>query len=227
MKKQLNIIFDFDSTLVSVEGIDELAKLKNVDHKIKIMTERLMNEGGDVEKTFKERLAIIQPKKSDLSLLADIYEQNIMENAIEIISEFSKFANIFIVSGGYLPAILPAALKLGFNEYQIFANELHFDNLGNYIQIDQNSQLWKKDGKLHIINQIKNSHPGQTILIGDGHSDLEAASATNEFICFIGVVHRQMVAQKATCVFDDMQKMGEYIKGKYAKENSLVGGNIK
>lgn len=218
MMKKLNIIFDFDSTLVKIEGIDELAKLNGIGHEVKIMTEKIMNEGGNIEETFKKRLEMIKPKKSDLLLLADIYEQNLTHKVVETINALSKFANIFIVSGGYLPSIFPVATKLGFSKKQIYANDLIFDKYGNYVQIAQNSSLWKQNGKLHVIQRIKDSFPGKTILIGDGHSDLEAAPASDEFICFTGVVHRHVVAQKASYVFDNLERLTSYIKEKYEDE---------
>lgn len=207
MNKQINIIFDFDSTLVTIEGIDKLAKIKGVEDQICTMTNQAMNGQSDLGSIFKQRLQIIKPNRSDLTIVSDLYRNNITFGATELVNNLKEKANIFIVSGGYKCSIMQTANYLGIDEENVFANKLLFDDQDCYQGLEETIPLWKSKGKETVVKQIQKKYPVKTILIGDGFSDLEASKQVNQFICFAGVVKREQVVKKSKRVVYNLDEL--------------------
>lgn len=199
-----NIIFDLDSTLVTIEGIDELARIKGVADKVVPVTQQAMNGELSLEDAFKARLAVINPTFIEVESLAQHYINTTVTGARDVISWLhQQHKQVFIVSGGYDPAVTKFAESLGLSADHIFANRLRFDETGKYLSLKETDYLWKEHGKTKIIGEIKANYPGKTVVIGDGISDLEAASVADEFICFAGVARRETVIMTAKhTVFD-------------------------
>lgn len=193
MKNKLNIIFDFDSTLVKIEGIDELARMNNKIKEVSMLTNQAMNGEVSFEKIFRKRLEIIKPSTKNLEELNILYSKNLLPGLPKAIDKFRKIGNIFIVSGGYKTSMIRSASFLKIPKSNIFANELLFDDDGNYLDFDKNSPLWRNYGKKIAINLIKEKNPLPTILIGDGYSDLECLDIVDLFICFTGVIKRNNI----------------------------------
>lgn len=212
------MIFDFDSTLVTIEGVDELAKFKGVGEQVAQMTTAAMAGEVKFETAFEERLKIIQPAVADVEKLANLYAENLTAGAAELLTNLQGQANLFVVSGGYKKAILKTTRLLGFADDQVFANELIFDELGNFRAVDPTSRLGRNGGKSEIIAQIRQRFPGPTILIGDGYSDLEAANCVDEFVCFAGVVERKEVVKKARRVVYRMNELEKPISSSHIQQ---------
>jgi phosphoserine phosphatase len=108
--------------------------------------------------------------------------------------------NVFVVTAGYTDCSYPLTDYLGIPRENVFANRLIFDESGRFQGIDKSIPLWRGGGKRQIVSKIMASHPGKTLCIGDGISDLEAAQVADGFIYFAGVVRRPQVAAKAKIV---------------------------
>jgi hypothetical protein len=52
-------------------------------------------------------------------------------------------------------------------------------------------------GKNQVIRRLRSQHPGRTMLVGDGGSDLEAAGEVDLFVGFGGVAYRKQVAEES------------------------------
>lgn len=194
-----NYIFDLDSTLVTVEGIDLLGEWKGVGKQIATLTQIAMNGEGNLDNIFTTRLSLIQPTKKDLIHLGQVYCEHITPGALELVTSiFARGGQIFIVSGSYRTAVLPVALQLGIPAESIFANELLFAPDGTYRGIKEEIPLWKNHGKAEIVRRVRESFPGNTLCIGDGMSDYEASLSANGFVYFGGVVQRPRVAALCT-----------------------------
>jgi len=75
--KYQNIIFDLDSTLSSIEGIDELGKLRNMGKRIKRLTREAMSGRLPFGEVFIHRLELIKPTKNELKIIGKLYKNNI------------------------------------------------------------------------------------------------------------------------------------------------------
>jgi phosphoserine phosphatase len=206
----MNIIFDLDSTLCKIEGIDELAALKNKRNEVEKLTCEAMEGKINLEDVFVKRLEIIQPNKKDLEKIGQMYLENITHNAKLAINALQKNNRVFIVTGGYGVCALPLARELGVDESRVFANELYFDDCGEFAGLCESIPLWKNGGKKIIVEQIKIHYPDTTIMIGDGMSDLEAGA--DKFIYFAGVVLREEVARHADFMIQDLTELLDLVK---------------
>ena len=200
------VIFDVDSTLCTIEGIDELARLKSVEKEIIPLTNKAMNGEISLEEIFAKRLEIIKPSLSDMVRLSRLYSQNISPNAEEIIAYLKeRNIEIYLVSGGYKQAILPLASKLNISERNVYANELYFDSVGSYQGFNKTIPLWKEKGKAKLIQTLNLER--KTIFVGDGMSDLEAINEVDVFVGYGGVSVRKKVRQTALYYIMDLNEL--------------------
>ncbi|MBU4350927.1 HAD-IB family phosphatase [Candidatus Parcubacteria bacterium] len=190
------VVFDCDSTLTKIEGIDELARMKGKEKEVCKLTTAAMEGKAKFRQTLKRKLEIVRPCKKDLALLANLYIKNQVKEAKETIAKLKQEGcKVYIVSGAYSQAVLPFAKHLGVPNKNVFAINLRFQKNGNYLGPDWKNPLTKNKGKRHIIKEL--AKQGKTVLIGDGATDLEAKKAVDFFIGFGGVVKRQIVKENA------------------------------
>ncbi len=196
-----SVFFDLDSTLVTIEGIDELARRKKVTKEVSEMTEMAMCGNVSFEDIFFKRLALIHPTRDDITWLGNYYLHHLTSGAIEVISALKQKAiSIFIISGGYNPAVTYVSRYLGIPDSHVFANSLLFSKNGAYCGVNKRIPLWRNDGKERIITYINRHYPGRSLLVGDSMGDLNASLRADGFICFSGVVPRQKVMCKSKIV---------------------------
>ena len=192
-----SVVFDFDSTLSGVEGIDVLAGPRRDE--VRAMTERAMSGELPLEAVYGERLALIRPTRSDIERLAEIYLDHLVPDALETLRALDFLGKrVRIVSGGLLPAVLPAARLLGLSPERVAAVDVKLDQAGDYVDFDRRSPLARAGGKADVIRGW--ALPGPVMLVGDGATDLEARPAVDAFVAFMGVVHRPSVAAGADFV---------------------------
>ncbi len=190
------VIFDCDSTLTKIEGIDELARMKGRKKEVCELTTAAMEGKAKFCQTLGKRLEIVKPCKKDLARLANLYIKNEVKGARKTIAGLKRMGiNVYIVTGAYLEALLPFAKYLGIPRKNVFAINLKFQKNGNYLSPDWKNPLTKNKGKQHIIQKL--TKQGKTVLIGDGATDLEAKEIVDLFIGFGGVIKRQIVKENA------------------------------
>lgn len=193
------IVFDCDSTLSSIEGIDELARAKGdaVFEEVAALTHAAMNGEVPLDEVFSRRLAIIQPDKASCDLVAQQYIDTIEPTAIETLNALRKLGYTpIILSGGFKLLIEPLAKLLEVE--QIEAVPLHLDENGNYINFDASYPTTYNGGKPEIIEQLKKQYGAtEVIMVGDGASDLETKPYVDKFIGFGRYTPREKVKVEA------------------------------
>ena len=190
------IIFDCDSTLSTIEGIDYLAEIAGKGSEVADLTSKAMNGEVKFEDVFAKRLDIIQPRKEQLQMVGQKYIETVIPDAHNTIDVLQKNeVEVYIISGGYTQAILPLAKFLGINEKNVFAVDLAFNEDGSYQGFDSSNPLTKSGGKLEVAKQIDNGK--KTIFVGDSITDVEASEAVDLFVGFGGVVERDVVKEKS------------------------------
>jgi phosphoserine phosphatase len=112
------------------------------------------------------------------------------------------------VTGGYCLCAREIADALHIKTW--YSNKLVFDKFGNYLGIDETILLWQNHGKAFCVGEIRKLNPQKTIMVGDGHSDLEANA--DVFICFSGVIHRETVAKHADFTVSNLTEIPAIIK---------------
>ncbi len=208
------VIFDCDSTLSSVEGIDELARLSGREHDVAVLTKRAMEGDVPLESVYGHRLGVTQPTQAQVRKIARLYRKTVVTGAREVIEALQNLGcQVFIVSGGLIEPVRDFGVWLGVLRENIFAVDMEYDQLAgswwryweqygdrdprNYMSYEP-SPLAGAGGKRRVIARLRESRPGRALLVGDGGSDLEAASEVDLFVGFGGVEFRQLVAENAS-----------------------------
>lgn len=194
------VVFDCDSTLSSLEGIDELAALAGVRAEVETLTHQAMNGDVPLEAVYGKRLELIRPGRADLAQIAREYLATLVPGARETIAALqARGIAVAIVSGGLRDAIVPLAKALGIDDANLFAVPLEFDGNGDYLALP-NHPLTTAHGKADIIVAWKKRHGfRQVIMVGDGMSDIAARAegAADAVIGYGGVIVREAVREKA------------------------------
>ena len=193
--KYKNIIFDLDSTLVTLEGLDFLAHRKGVGPELEKITALAMDGQLPQREAMGQKLAQIRPGFLDLVDLGKEYVRNLVPGARELIAQLQNNGQkVWIVTGNFHPAPDIVARFLGVSPDQVLANEATFDPIGNYLGIDLDQPLINNHGKAKVIAERKIA---PAVMIGDGVTDLETKPVVDLFIGFGGVVRRPKVEQEA------------------------------
>ena len=76
-----HVFFDCDSNLTRVEGIDVLAEQAGRAESVQSLTEAAMNGEVDLEDVHGERLAQINPTRTQIQALRQVYKDNAVADA--------------------------------------------------------------------------------------------------------------------------------------------------
>lgn len=191
------LVFDCDSTLSSIEGIDELAGDRKPQ--IAALTARAMAGEIPLEAVYAERLALLRPTRGAIEALGDRYVLSALPHAAELVASLVALGKrVCIVSGGIRQAVLVLARRLHIPDEDVFAVDVFHNRAGEYVGFDEESPLARSGGKLDVLRQIaRDDRRGGVALVGDGVTDLEAAPAARRFVAFGGVVARPEVFARA------------------------------
>lgn len=194
-KSTINVVFNCDSTLVTIEGPTEIARRKKISE-IENLTERAMRGEDSFYKVFRKRFDLYRPNLDDINWLGQEYINNLTLGAEELVKELQKNkVETYIVSAGYRPAILRLARHLGIPAHHVCAVDISFDRYGNYEACDLDNILTTDEGTKIVLAEIAKSGP--TIYIGDSVRDMDSQGVVDLFIGYGGVRVRPEVKEKA------------------------------
>ena len=206
------IYFDCDSTLSTIEGIDELARLKGKEGRVGLLTNKAMDGELDLSDVYGKRLRAIKPTRAQLKAVEERYWETTVEDAPAVIAALQALGKqVFIISGGLIDAVKGFGRRLGVDPARIRAVELEYNELSGrwwdyaepqaqqaqtYLDYDE-GPLTVSSGKSAIISELAGTLPGRRMMIGDGASDLATKSAVDMFVGYGGVVARAAVRAEA------------------------------
>ena len=180
------LLLDCDSTLSSIEGIDELGRLRGPEtfKAVEDMTNAAMDGGTPMEAIFAKRLDIIKPTKAELEAIGAKYIATVEPTAKATLDKLRAAGwKIAIVSGGFTQAILPLAAYLGIERVE--AVILRFNADGSYAGFDETCPTCRSKGKNVVARRLRAEHQATTvIMVGDGASDLEVKGDADKVIGF-------------------------------------------
>jgi len=193
------VAFDCDSTLSTLEGVDELGRdVPGVAE----LTARAMGGEVPLEDVFALRMERIAPDRTAIDALGLRYVETAVDGAREVVRALQALGKrVAIVSGGLRPAILPLAAHLGVDERDVHAVDVCFGPGGAYAGFEADSPLARSGGKPEIARLLA-AH-GRLAFVGDGVTDLEARSVADAFIAFAGVERRETVVSGADAVVEE------------------------
>lgn len=200
-----NVIFDLDSTLCSIEGVDELARGKGCLDKVRSITNLAMNGELGFHEVLASRLQEIKPQRRDLESLSHQYVHTLIDGSRETFRELRLHGSRpHIITGGYTQALGLLRNELNISQENIHAIDLIFDDLGTYFNYDQKNILCQPGGKRYKVIQMREQFPGQSFaMVGDGMGDAETGDVVDRFICFAGISRRPAVMEKSAWVVEE------------------------
>ena len=191
-----SVIFDCDSTLSAIEGIEELAHAHREE--IARLTAAAMRGEIPLEDVYGRRLELVRPTREQVDALGDRYVRTLVTDARETIAALlGEGVEVRVMSGGIRQAVVTLALALGLTERAVAAVDVHFDENGEYAGFDRTSPLARSGGKRTILERWVPELPRPIMLVGDGATDLEARPPADTFVAFAGVVERPLVIDAA------------------------------
>lgn len=207
-----SVVFDVDSTLSGIEGIDWLAKQRGSEVAAwsTDLTERAMRGEIPIEAVYGERMRKVKPSRTEIERLGREYVDRVAPGAPETLGALEAAGiRIVMISGGLREAILPLAASLGVEESSLHAVSIFFDQLGNYAGFDEASPLTRQTGKKTTVANIDLKTP--ILAVGDGMTDCEMKSVVDSFAVFTGFTRREPVIERADFVIENFDQLRELL----------------
>ena len=195
-----SVVFDVDSTLSAIEGVDWLAERRDasVAAQIRVMTERAMAGLIPLEAVYRERLDLIRPTRAEIAELALAYIDAVQPGARALCEELDLAGcAVVLLSGGLRQAILPLARHLGVAPDDVHAVEIDFTDDGTCSGLRGEQVLATQQGKPKMLHALRAELERPLVMVGDGSTDAATRGVSDAFIAFTGVTRRANVVAVA------------------------------
>ncbi|XP_035690728.1 LOW QUALITY PROTEIN: phosphoserine phosphatase-like [Branchiostoma floridae] len=208
------VCFDVDSTVITEEGLDELANYCGVGDKVAQLTKEAMGNGMSFREALTLRLDLFKPSLQVVEKFVQEHPPQLTPGVKEVVSLLQKRGTaVYLVSGGFFRIIEPIAKLVGVPVENIFANKLLFNEKGEYEMFDKDQPTVSSGGKARVVQLLKDTHGyKRVVVVGDGLTDAEACPPAEAFIGFGGNVLRPSVQEKAKWFVTSFTELAEPLK---------------
>jgi D-3-phosphoglycerate dehydrogenase / 2-oxoglutarate reductase len=193
-------IFDFDSTIVSVESLDELAAIalcrrpggQKALTRLKEITRKGMEGKISFDESLRQRLKLFKSNRDDLCSLIGLLDNSISKSFLKNASWIKENQDrIYVVSGGFKDYMMPVIKRLNIKEGNVYANEFTYDEKGFVTGFNPDNPLSRAGGKSLQIEKL--DLPKPRIIIGDAATDFEVRKSghAEKFCAYIEFADRQ------------------------------------
>ena len=206
------VVFDVDSTIAAIEGIDWLARRRGPDvaRECAELTTQAMEGVLPLEAVYQRRLAAIAPTREDLDRLAEAYVESVQPLAAALILGL-QHANVAVhlLSGGLREALLPLARELHICPHHLHAVDVEPDSNGRLVRLSGDQPLATQNGKPLVLAKLLTSSalPRPVVMVGDGSTDAATRGVVDQFIAYTGVIRRDAVAAVADAEAVDFESL--------------------
>jgi phosphoserine phosphatase len=187
------LVSDMDSTMITVECIDELAEVAGIRGEIAAITRRAMNGEIDFRAALEARVALLAGLP--VALFEEVYRERVrlMPGARTLVRTMrARGAITALVSGGFSPLVDRVRDAIGFDLAQ--ANRL--ESAGGRLTgrvLEPVRGPWSKLALLRRLARARGIAPVETLAVGDGANDLPMLTAAG-----LGVAFRAHPVVRAT-----------------------------
>lgn len=175
------IVSDMDSTLITIECIDEIAAQAGLKAQIEQITEQAMQGELDFKQSLHQRVALL--KGLPESALQTVYDNKLKLNdgAEWLLQECHQYGVQFVlVSGGF--TFFTDKLKTRLQLAAAFANTLEIKH--GYLTGKTTGRIIDAQAKADILAQWRTQTGGLVVAIGDGANDIPMLQAADLGIAF-------------------------------------------
>ena len=198
-------IIDFDSTFVTVESLDELAKIarehspnkEELFKEIETITKAGMAGIIDFPSSLAKRLALFQPSTDDINGVVAFLKEHITPSVKRNKTFFKEYSNrIYIISGGFRDYIVPIVKDFGISDDHVLANTFIYNAHGTITGCDPDNLLAQSNGKVRAVTSL--NLKGPICVIGDGITDyqIKEQGKADTFFAFTENISRKGVIAK-------------------------------
>ena len=176
-RRKMLLVSDMDSTMITVECIDELADFAGIKPQIAAITERAMAGELDFAEALKARVALLAGL--DENMIAQCLHERVrpMPGAEILVRTMTGWgAHAVLVSGGFTSFTGPVAALLGFTEVHANVLEIKDGCLTGVLKGDIVDAAVKK-AVLHSAAVSQGIPLEAAIALGDGANDLPMIAA--------------------------------------------------
>jgi len=197
-RRKMLLVSDMDSTMITVECIDELADYAGIKPEIAAITERAMAGELDFADALKARVALLAGL--DENVIAQCLRERVqpMPGAEILVRTMTRWgAHAVLVSGGFTSFTGPVADMLGFHDVHANLLEIKDGRLTGALAADIVDASTKRV-VLHAAAQACGVALGSALAVGDGANDLPMiAAAVSGGGLGVGYHPRPQLAQAA------------------------------
>lgn len=198
LKKPGLLVMDMDSTAITIECIDEIARLANVYDEVASVTAQAMAGKLDFSESLNQRVAKLEGIEK--SLIDDLKSALPLMPGIKALCQILKRHQWYlaIASGGFVPFAERVQELINLDE--VHANVLEFKDdkltgkvLGGIVDAEQKAVI------LESLQQKLGLEKTQTVAIGDGANDLKMMAQAGLGVAVHGKPKVVEQAQAAIC----------------------------
>lgn len=204
-------VFDFDSTLMDGETIDELAKAYGVSKEVESITNLAMNGELDFYQSLKKRVSKLEGM-SEAEAINVCKNLPLMTGAKEAVESLQKIGyRVVCFSGGFSFATSYFSEILGLQAD--FSNILHSKN--GILSGEVGGEMMFSDSKGRMLSKLQSLlgiNSDDTLVVGDGANDLSMFAYASKRVAFCA---KDVLKKRANIIIDkkDLREILNYIKG--------------
>lgn len=178
------VVMDMDSTLITIECIDEIADMQGLKPQVAAITEAAMRGEIDFAESLTRRVALLEGLEE--GALQRVYDERLRLNpgAEIMLAELKKHGiKTLLVSGGFTFFTGRLQKRLGLDYAHANQLEIIDGKLSGKVLSDIVDAQAKADWLNHLRTEL-NLHAEQVIAIGDGANDLKMLSQAGTSIAY-------------------------------------------
>lgn len=209
MKPPKLAVFDFDSTLMNGETIDELAKAQGVSDEVAKITHLAMEGELDFYESLIRRVALLKGMR-EKDAIEICHNLPLTEGAMEVVPALQKRGyKVVCFSGGFKYATSHFRQVLGLDAD--FSNILHAKD--GILSGGVGGEMMFSDSKgkmLQTLQRLLNITPEDTIAIGDGANDISMFKFARKKVAFYA---KDALKREANVIvlYKDLREILKYI----------------